>query len=111
MSAWLDSLPMGTVITIVGLGLLASVVAAMVTAWSTVDRRRHGPTIRRLSREMGLGRRDLLLLDRVARVAGRAHAGSLLISRGCFDHAARGFVHRHGQAARLRSIRSSLFDA
>ena len=111
MSSLIDALPPGTVLAVLLIGIGASILAALVTFWSTVDRRRHGPAVRRLARRLRVRGVELRLLQRVARETGRSSVGPLLISQGCFDESARVFMQRHGQVARLRGLRRRLFDA
>ena len=87
----------------------AAILAAVVVGHVRRDRAHHGPVVRRLARGLGLSPRDWRLLARVARAARRPQAGSLLISRGCFDAAVRAYAARYRTPARLEAIRRSIF--
>ena len=91
-----------------------AIVGTLVLTWVTLvalrhDRRRHGPAYRDLAGTLGLDREERRLLRRVARTAGLEHAGSLLVSRGCFEAAALHYVRRFGERERLRGIAGRLF--
>lgn len=89
-----------------GVAMLAWVIVAAIRR----DRARHGPTVRSLARALGLSAGQRRLLDRVARAAGLSSAGSLLISRGCFDRAVKRYVGRFGRPEHLRIIRRRVFE-
>ncbi len=97
----------GAVLLVLGVALGAWVVMRM----RSQDRLRQGPAYRRLSRALGLGRRDRTLVWLVAREARLPCPASLLISRGCFDHAARRSVSRPGRSRRLAAIRQRVFES
>ncbi len=97
----------GAVLLVLGVSLGAWVVMRM----RSQDRLRQGPAYRRLSRALGLGRRDRTLVWLVAREARLPCPASLLISRGCFDHAARRSVSRPGRSRRLAAIRRRVFQS
>ena len=90
-------------------------VGAAIAAWLIVglirrDRARQGSITRRLARSLGISPRQLRLLISVSRAAHLPNTGCLLISRGCFDAAARRYTGRFGRADRLRAIRRTVFD-
>jgi hypothetical protein len=94
--------------------MVVSCLVAGTLAWAIVtamrrDRARHGPTVRRLAARLGLSASARVLLGRVARTAAMSSAGSLMISRGCFDAAVKRYAPRGRDAQRLRSIRRKLF--
>ena len=90
-------------------------VGASALAWAIVaalrrDRARHGPAVRRLATGLWISAARRRLLHRVARAAGLSGPGSLLISRGCFDRAAKRYPARPGERERLHAIRRALFQ-
>jgi len=94
--------------------LLAGAGAAML-AWVIVaairrDRARQGPAVRFLARSLGLSAGQRRLLEHVARAAGLSNAGSLLISRGCFDRAAKRYMGRFGRPEDLHILRRRVFE-
>ena len=114
--SWLE--PDGAVSSRLGLAILlvAIVIAAAALAGAVVavfrrDRRRHGPAVRRLCRGLGLRLDQRRLLQRVARAADQPHVGGVLLSRGCFDAAARRYTARRGREPRLADLRSRIFSA
>jgi hypothetical protein len=107
-----EGLRSGSVIMI----LLCAGFAAALLAWYLVvarprDRARGGPLVRALTRSLGVDAAQRRFLNRVARSARLPNAGCLLISRGCFDHAARRFTGHADDARRLREIRRIVFGA
>lgn len=98
---------LAAVLLVLGVGLLAWVVSSM----RSQDRLRRGPAYRRLSRTLGLGRADRRLLWHMAREAGSPCPAALLISSGCFDHAARRYISRRGRSRRLTEIRRLVFES
>jgi hypothetical protein len=93
-------------LTGVGAAMLAWVIVAAVRR----DRARHGPTVRYLARALGLSAGQRRLLERVARATGLPSAGSLLISRGCFDKAVHRYIGGRGRSAQLAAVRRRIFD-
>ncbi len=98
-----EGLPLGMIATA---AVAAALVALGITLLLRLDRARHGPTLRQLGRGLGIGFADRRLLQRVARHGGFTTAGSLLVSRGCFEEAVRVWS---GDAARLDAIRRTVF--
>ncbi len=101
----------GRAILLAAIVIAAAAVAAAVVAVFRRDRRRHGPTVRRLCRGLGLRLDQRRLLARVARAGDQPHAGGVLLSRGCFDAAARRYAARLGPEPRLADLRSRIFSA
>ena len=93
-------------------GLMIAMALALITV-STIslvrrDRARHGPTYRRLCRALRIPVSDRRLLRRIARSIDVPCAASLLVSRGCFDAAAK----RQGRevSRRLAAVRGRVFE-
>jgi hypothetical protein len=84
---------------------------AMVAAISLIrrDRRRHGPALRSLCRAGGLTRAQRRLLVQMAQSTRVAEPAALLISQGCFDHAAVVFCSLHSDNGGFSLLRSQLF--
>lgn len=101
----------GGAILLAAIVIAAAAAAAAVVAVFRRDRLRHGPTVRRLCRGLGLRLDQRRLLERVARAADQPHAGGVLLSRGCFDAAARRYAARLGPEPRLADLRSRIFGA
>lgn len=86
------------------------VITIIVFRWKMIDDMHHGPAYRRLATRLGLGRVDRLLVNRLARRAGKQNGSSLLLSRGMFDYClslhppAIMWIHK-----RLRAVRARLF--
>ncbi len=97
----------GGVLVVLGVLLGAWVVMRMRSR----DRLRQGPAYRRLGRALGLGRRDRRLVWHVAREARLRCPAALLVSSGCFDHAARRSLLRRGRSQRLAAIRQLVFES
>ena len=91
-------------------GLRFAVVVSRFNETLT-DRLRQGAAYRRLGRALGLARRDRRLVWHVAREARLPCPASLLISAGCFDHAARRSISRPGRSQRLAAIRRRVFES
>ena len=100
----------GRAILLAAIVIAAAAVAAAAVALFRRDRRRHGPTVRRLCRGLGLRLDQRRLLARVARAGDLPHAGGVLLSRGCFDAAARRYAARLGPEPRLADLRSRIFS-
>ena len=99
-----------TLLLLALIGAGAAMLAAIIVGRLRRDRACHGPVVRHLARGVGLSPHELRLLERVARAAGRPHAGSLLVSRGCFDAAVRVYAERHPAPRRLTAIRRTIFE-
>lgn len=89
--------------------LAAFTVAAAIVSLRRRDRAVHGPALRRLAAGLGVSPRQRRLLVRIARASRLPHAGSLLVSRGCFDDAASPYVERVGLASRVDRLRAAVF--
>jgi hypothetical protein len=85
------------------LGLLS--VAGLVHR----SRRHHSGIFRRLAQALGLGRRQQRLLVVMARRSRIGSPAALLVSRGCFDYAAR--CGRRAPRPEVAALRRQLFDA
>ena len=96
-------LPVGA---IAAAAVTATVVAWVVTWLLRRDRAAGGPVVRTLAAGLGVAFADRRLLTRVARCAGFTSAAPLLVSRGCYEEAARRWG---GDAARLDAIRRHVF--
>ena len=111
--SWLhESTPVAGATQVVGIWVAsvgATLLAIGFTAVIRHDCARHGPVFRHLARGLGLGHGERRLLYQVARIGG-VPAGSLLITRGCFDAAAKSFEERYGTARSLRVIRDRVFE-
>jgi hypothetical protein len=92
------------------LGCGVTVLAAVAVRSIQRDQARQGPLERHLARALGLAPAERRLLHEAAREGGFRNACSVMISRGCFDHAAQRHKARHGPCPRLRAIRHRLFD-
>ncbi len=73
------------------------------------DRNRHGPANRKILRSCGLNPIEQRLIIRLSRRAGFAYPASLLISEGCFDHAACQANSRADEVQVLNRLRMRLF--
>ncbi|MHC4948660.1 MAG: hypothetical protein ACYTG1_10415 [Planctomycetota bacterium] len=92
------------------LGLVgAAGIALGIVALQRRDRASLGPVCRRLARDLALARSQRRLLAHMARSSGMPSLGPLVVSRGCFDHAAADYVRRYGRAAELGAIRRRVF--
>jgi len=106
-SSWLFGTPL----------LWASVLGALGAAgaaWALLslvrsDRIAGGPTNRLVMAGLGLAAGDRRFIRRMAKLAGFTQPAAVLISEGCFDHAAGRFTRTSAQAARARSIRRKIF--
>jgi hypothetical protein len=92
------------------LGVGVAVLAAVTVRAIRRDQARQGPLERHLAGALGVAVADRRLLRQAAHNAGFRNACPVMISRGCFDHAAQQHIARHGASARLRAIRGRLFD-
>lgn len=73
-------------ITLLAAAVLAAAVGGAVSLLLR-DRRMHGAAFRTLCRGLAIPRPQRRMLRRIAAVARVRHPASLLVSRGCFDHA------------------------
>ncbi len=103
---WFDGSTVWMIALTAGGAALASWVTLKILAR---DRARCGPTVRSLARSLGLSQVQYRLLSRIAAESGLPNAGSLLISRGCFDHAVRAGKRREKDVEVLRGIRKMVF--
>jgi hypothetical protein len=92
------------------LGGGVTVLTAVAVRSIRRDQARQGPLERHLAKALGLALADRRLLHQAAREGGFRNACPIMISRGCFDHAAQRHVARHGASPRFRAIRHRLFD-
>jgi hypothetical protein len=92
------------------LGCGVAVLAALAVRAIRRDQAMQGPLERHLAGALDLAFADRRLLRQVASEAGFRNACPVIISRGCFDHAAQLHIARRGASARLREIRQRLFD-
>ena len=98
---------------LIGFGLLlAGILGVLVSV------RRGGPIVftspsyrarRRLERALGLGLRDRMLLERLARVINERDCTCLLIGRGCFEAAVAAYAPRERALPRIESLRQRIF--
>jgi hypothetical protein len=98
---------------LVGGLLIAMALAVAALALASLvrrDRAAHGPSARRLCRALGLSKTEARLLGRVARASRAPGAGSLLVSRGCFDDAVGSYAAGAESARRLEVIRRKVFE-
>lgn len=102
--------PVRTALVIALVAAGTALLAAIVVRHLRRDRASDGPAVRHLARGLGLSGGERRLVMRMARVAGRPHAGSLLISRGCFDAAVRVYTRRYRPPAGLAAIRARVFE-
>jgi hypothetical protein len=93
-------------------GITLAVVSAGVGAWTLyygwVGRTADGMAVRRLGRRLGLSHADRRTLRAIARRAGMPGPAPLIISRGCFDRAARQYRGRDPQ--QVGRLRRRIFD-
>lgn len=93
---------------LVAVGVL--VLVLLVMAWFREDRRRQGPAMRHMCKDLGVGRTQQRLLMTLARSQGFDSPVSLLISRGTFDFAMHRYVRRHEDArSQLVKLREMIF--
>lgn len=90
---------------VVGVSLAGLV---LVNRWLR-DYRSLGPTNRRVRAESGLTRREWRSLERLARHAGVQPVASLVISRGCFQHAL-SRAPKCSADPRVQAVAARLFD-
>ena len=87
-----------------------AVIALAVRSLIRQDRARYGPTCRRFCRAVGVNAAQRRLLLRLARRTGAPSIVSLLISRGCFEHAVERCPASKVEARRLAAIRTVVFE-
>jgi hypothetical protein len=91
--------------------LIAATVLAVGLVLAQRDRAALNPELRRVCRALGISRSQRRALSVVARRAGLSSAASMLVSRGCFDHACD--VARPGGrlGARVKGARAAAFES
>ncbi|MEM7228678.1 MAG: hypothetical protein AAF432_07680 [Planctomycetota bacterium] len=88
---------------------LATCLAWIVLQWGGARSRADAQLSRLLARNCTLTHRERRALHQMARLADIPHASALLVSDGCFHHAARQYVRRRGDRRIVASIRHKVF--
>lgn len=89
--------------------LAAAGIALVVVSWFRRTHSGDGRLVDHLARQLRLSAADRRLLRRMANAAALPTASSLLLSRGCFDHAANALAARDGWTPRVDRLRSRAF--